>query len=206
MNGHQDILLVFNIQTNIEVGQGNLVYLNKVSVLIQDVCIPMFVIFTNTHQINNCLHYVYLYILASNYPNGNVIYNAVAIILHCCFQTNIKTHFTTLLLLNSTTTKDLNVPSVVIFHFEKSTSVWNVKPFMSTRVRKSLHQEGTCICWIIYIKISPLKLSTSNEKFPFNLHHVKLLGKNNVGKAKIKVFKRRTHKRILNSGNIITRG
>ena len=108
---------------NVEARQISLVYFNNVKRNIEDVCIPMFVIFVKVYIMLHCLHSVYRYILIFTCPSGNVFYS-ISIFLYCFFHTKIKTYISTLLLLILTITKMfLNVPPVVSFSWEKTKMV-----------------------------------------------------------------------------------
>ena len=114
-----------------------MVSFKKISILIEDVCIPMILIFMNMHQMLNFIHYVHILILGFNRSDGNVFYSAVSIFLRCCYHKKKKTHFVTFLQSDFTTTKMfLNDPSMFIVNLEKSTSVWNYRPFMVVRVKE----------------------------------------------------------------------
>ena len=78
-------------------------YFKRISVLMEDVCIPMVVIFIIIHHIMYYTNYVNLFTLPLNFPNINVFYSSVEIFLCCCFQMKKNTYFATFLLLNFTT-------------------------------------------------------------------------------------------------------
>ena len=77
------MLFVLDTYTNIEFGQGFLLHFKNVSLLIDDVCTPMFVIFRNVHHMMLYKQNVHIYILMLNGTNGNLFYSAAEIFLRC---------------------------------------------------------------------------------------------------------------------------